>query len=57
MEVPGATLSLTLEDSKKMAMRTVPPSPTWGLTRSVRPTSLRSMVWNGLVVAEPVLVY
>ena len=37
-------------------MRTVPFSPICGLMRSVMPTSLRSMVWNGLVVAVPVLV-
>ncbi len=30
----------------------------WGVTDSVRPTSLRSMVWNGLTepLTEPVLV-
>jgi hypothetical protein len=48
LEVPGATFSETLEDSWKIDMRTVPPSPTCGRTRSVRPTSLRSMVWKGL---------
>ena len=38
-------------------MRTVPPSPICGLMRSVRPTSLRSMVWNGLSRRRvPVLV-
>jgi len=56
LDVPGATLSLTLEDSWKIVMRTAPPSPTCGRMRSVMPTSLRSMVWNGLVVATPVLV-
>ena len=54
--VPGATLSLTLDDSWKIVMRIVPPSPICGLMRSVMPTSLRSIVWNGLVVAVPVLV-
>ena len=35
---------------------TVPPSVICGLTRSVRPTSLRSNVWNGVtVVALPVV--
>ncbi len=38
-------------------MRTVPPSPICGRMRSVRPTSLRSTVWNGLDVPVPVLVY
>jgi len=41
-------------------MRTVPPSPTCGRTRRVKPTSLRSMVWKGLTEPlfepEPVLV-
>ena len=37
-------------------MRTVPFSPICGLMRSVVPTSLRSIVWNGLVVEVPVLV-
>jgi hypothetical protein len=38
---------------------TVPFSLICGLTRSVRPTSLRSMVWNGLTVPllELLLVY
>ena len=44
-------LRLTLETSWKISMRTVPPSPICGLMRSVRPTSLRSMVWNGLTRA------
>ena len=34
--------------SWKICILTVPFSLIWGLTRSVRPTSLRSMVWNGL---------
>ncbi len=55
-EVPGATELDRLDDSWKIAMRTVPLSPICGLMRSVMPTSLRSMVWNGLVVAVPVLV-
>ena len=44
-----------------MTSRIVPPSPICDLMRSVRPTSLRSMVWNGLfepevlVVNEPVM--
>ena len=39
-------------------MRIVPPSPICGLTRKVRPTSLRSIVWNGLAALPdvPVLV-
>ena len=49
LEVPGATLSLTADCSWKIVMRTAPPSPTCGRMRSVMPTSLRSMVWNGLV--------
>ena len=40
-----------LEFSWKIVMRIVPPSPICGLMRSVMPTSLRSMVWNGLVGA------
>ena len=37
-------------------MRIVPFSPICGRMRSVMPTSLRSIVWNGLVVAVPVCV-
>ena len=37
-------------------MRIVPFSPICGRMRSVMPTSLRSIVWNGLVVAVPVFV-
>src|SRR5450830_771126 len=42
-----------------MVRRTLPFSPIWGLIFRVMPTSLRSMVWNGLeellvVVYEPV---
>ena len=33
-----------------MVSLTVPFSLIWGLTRRVRPTSLRSKVWNGLTV-------
>ena len=49
--VPAAVVAFTLDCSWKIVMRTVPPSPICGLMRSVMPTSLRSMVWNGLVVA------
>ncbi len=52
LEVPGATWTLSAEVSWKICMRTVPFSLICGLMRSVRPTSLRSMVWNGLVVAD-----
>ena len=54
--MPGATLSERLDDSWKIVIRTTPFSPICGLIRSVMPTSLRSIVWNGLVVAVPVLV-
>ena len=54
--MPGAVVLDRLDDSWKIVMRTVPFSLICGLTRSVRPTSLRSMVWNGLVLAVPVLV-
>ena len=40
----------TLETSWKIVSLTVPFSLICGRTRSVRPTSLRSMVWNGLTV-------
>ncbi len=47
-----------LETSWKICILTVPFSLIWGLTRRVRPTSLRSMVWNGLTepLVAPVLV-
>ena len=47
----------TDDDSCKMFMRIAPFLPICGRMRSVRPTSLRSMVWNGLVVLLLVLVY
>ena len=41
-----------------MISRTVPSSPICDLMRSVRPTSLRSMVWNGFTEpTPPVFVY
>ena len=48
----------TLETSWKMVSLTVPFSLICGLTFSVKPTSLRSTVWNGLTVLPlvPVLV-
>jgi hypothetical protein len=48
----------TLDTSWKICSFTVPFSLICGLTRSVRPTSLRSMVWNGLTepLLAPVLV-
>jgi hypothetical protein len=55
-DVPGATCSDRLDASWKIVMRMVPFSPICGRMRSVMPTSLRSIVWNGLVVATPVLV-
>ena len=45
-----------LEDSWTSVMRTVPFSPICGRMRSVMPTSLRSMVWNG-VAPTAVVVY
>ena len=56
--VPAAVSVLTLLCSWKTVMRTAPPSPICGRMRSVTPTSLRSMVWNGLTAAPavPVLV-
>ena len=51
---PAASVaSCTLETSWKICMRTVPPSATCGRTRSVVPTSLRSMVWKGLIAPAP----
>ena len=41
-------VSTTAEISWAISILTVPPSETWGRTRSMVPTSLRSMVWNGL---------
>ena len=43
----------TLETSWKICSFTVPFSLICGFTRRVRPTSLRSMVWNGLT--EPLV--
>ena len=54
-DVPGATCCDRLDASWKIVMRIVPFSPICGWMRSVMPTSLRSIVWNGLVVAPPVL--
>ena len=58
-DVPGATVDDRLDDSWKIAMRIVPFSPICGRMRSVMPTSLRSIVWNGLdtVPVVPVCVY
>ncbi len=44
------------ETSWYTTSRTVPPSVICGLTRSMRPMSLRSKVWNGVtVVVLPVV--
>src|SRR5450830_90670 len=40
-----------------MVRRTLPFSPIWGLIFRVMPTSLRSMVWNGLEELLLVVVY
>ena len=48
---------VTDDDSCRIVIRIAPFLPICGLMRRVRPTSLRSMVWNGLVVELPVLVY
>ena len=48
--------AITLDDSWKIAIRIVPFSPICGRMRSVMPTSLRSIVWNGLATAPPVWV-
>ncbi len=53
LSVPGATRGSTLDCSWKITMRTLPPSPICGRSRSVSPTSRRSMVWNGLAAAPP----
>ena len=45
-----------LDDSWKIVIRIEPFSPICGLMRSVMPTSLRSIVWNGFESAVPVLV-
>ena len=55
-EVPGAVSAARLDASWKIVIRIAPFSPICGLMRSVMPTSLRSIVWNGLVSAPPVWV-
>jgi len=55
---PVFVLVLSTDDfSWNTVRRTEPPSPTCGLTRSVKPTSLRSTVWKGLELPELLLVY
>ena len=50
--------SCTLDTSWKICSLTAPPSEICGLMRKVRPTSRRSIVWNGVaVVALPVCAY
>jgi len=51
----GLVVSCTLETSWNTRNFTVRPSVTCGRTRNVRPTSRRSIVWNGLT-APPVAV-
>ena len=55
-DVPGAVSAARLDASWKIVIRIVPFSLICGLMRSVMPTSLRSIVWNGLVSAPPVWV-
>ena len=50
----SALSRVTLETSWKILSLTAPASETCGVTRSVRPMSLRSMVWNGLVALPEV---
>jgi hypothetical protein len=59
LDVPGAVPEARLDDSWNSVIRTVPFSPICGRMRNVMPTSLRSMVWNGLTVElpPPVFVY
>jgi hypothetical protein len=55
-DVPGAVPDARLDDSWKIAIRIDPFSLICGRMRRVMPTSLRSMVWNGLDKAVPVFV-
>ncbi|MNC93184.1 hypothetical protein D3C83_97560 [compost metagenome] len=50
----SALSRVTLEISWKILSLTAPASATCGVTRSVMPMSLRSMVWNGLVALPEV---
>ena len=51
-----AHCAMRLDDSWKIVIRIVPFSPICGRMRSVMPTSLRSIVWNGFDSRVPVLV-
>jgi hypothetical protein len=55
-DAADAEATCTLETSWKISSLTVPLSETCGRTRSVVPTSRRSMVWNGFTAAPAVPV-